>query len=91
MGKVIDINTGEVLGETRNLSAYFELVVDDANITREVSHLRAGRQRLREGRQFIKKMASKGVDVVYDPKLPSDAVFLVVGTPEEWKEERFGT
>lgn len=87
-GKLIDINTGQVLATVPDPEVAFSVYIDQTRQRLGTdNHLRYGRCRMRKARRFIDEMRDKGIECVPDPRLPADSCILVDGTNDDWIKE----
>jgi hypothetical protein len=83
-GTVRDIRTGRAIGKTRNLTETFVHQVQHLLEQEEDFYVVYGRcqhQEVRKMMDFLNGLA--GFPVVYDGQMPSDAVFIFSGSPDE--------
>lgn len=83
-GIVRDIRTGRAIGRTKSLSETFVQQVLDLLTEDRDFYIVFGRCRHLEVREVVDELRTlEGFQVLYDPQMPADTIWLFDGDPEE--------
>lgn len=85
-GTIRDIRTGRAIAKTNSITAVFLEYVLELIHTQVPFYLVHGRCRHLEMRYCVDEFVGMELSVLYDPRMPSDTVFVFEGTADEWEQ-----
>lgn len=82
-GNVYDINTGKLLGETRDIGRPFLYQIQQLVLRGQNFYVVFGPSRHRDMRELINDIRAMGVTCVYDTRI-SEQILILDGDSDEW-------